>query len=110
MASAVVAVLENDADVRQVLADALQFAGFAVLAPANLDASLPEPPRVTLLDTWALPPARLARLQAQWRHTPIIALVDQVADAAQVPAAAILVKPFDVNTMLALVREYTGLN
>jgi len=40
----------------------------------------------------------------------VIALVDQVADAAHVPAAAILGKPFDLDDLFALVRQHAGPN
>ena len=103
-------VIEDDPFAREVIAAALEDAGFAPLlaadAPAGLDAFRAHPARVGL---GVVTPGALPALRALAPDLPVV-LVCGPADRPPVPAdarTAHLQKPFHPDALLALVRKLT---
>lgn len=109
-------VVEDDAAIRQLVTELLTESGYRVTAAANghegLERAAAAPPDLILLDklmpdsdgtTFATGYAKTAGPRA-----PIVALCaahDGPAWAAQIGAASYLIKPFDIETLLDVVRE-----
>ena len=99
---------------RQACARYLVHFHFDVLEAANGDEALAaitsHPPHVVLTD-WMLPAMPASRL-SQWlgeswrtRDIPLIVLADDAESASSHVAAAVLVKPFSMATMIAEIRR-----
>jgi CheY-like chemotaxis protein len=108
-------VVEDDDDIREVVASFLQDAGYTVAAAANGAVALEmverNPPLAILLDMkmpimdgWEF--ARKYRSQPL-TPAPIIVMTaahDAVARASQVQAVGVLGKPFDLDDLLSIVK------
>lgn len=115
MARAMVLVVERDAAIRDLLRDALEVAGYAVLADAGDGAAWPARtrPDLILLDAdltgagGILPAVRL-RLQAA--QIPVVAMTT-APPGARPPLAvdAWLAKPFRLADLYAAAEHWTGL-
>jgi two-component system chemotaxis response regulator CheY len=117
--AAVVLVVEDDAATRALLRDVLEGAGYAVREAADgaagLRAARAARPALVLLDLylpgtdgWAF---AAAYRRASAPRAPIVVLTadpDAEAHAAALGAAGHLGKPFDLDTLLALVRRLTA--
>jgi two-component system, chemotaxis family, chemotaxis protein CheY len=118
-AAPVVLVVEDDAATRALLRDVLEDAGYAVRVAADgaagLRAARAVRPALVLLDLrlpgtdgWAF---AAAYRRAPAPRAPVVVLtadVDAAAYAAGLGAAGHLLKPFDLDELLALVRRLTA--
>jgi DNA-binding response OmpR family regulator len=119
--ASVVLVVEDDAATRALLREVLEEAGYAVREAADGAAGLrlartTRPALILLdlrlpyLDGRALAAAH--RAQPEPRAPVLVVTADAVAlrdaTAAEVGAAAVLGKPFDLGALLALVRRLTA--
>jgi two-component system response regulator MprA len=115
-----VLVAEDDAEIRQALADMLEYSGYETRAVANgaealallafwrpdaivLDMRMPEMDGPTFLDRLHARPGDAA--------IPIVllsALRDLEARAAGLPVAVVVAKPFDVDDLLSALESAWG--
>ena len=114
--SALVLVVDDDADVRLVVQWALEDAGFSVATAANADAALEHAstsqPGVVVLD-FGLPDADGAAVAGRLRSTcgatlPIVLITADgraAEKAARVGAYTYLHKPFEDDALIAAVRR-----
>jgi DNA-binding response OmpR family regulator len=114
MESTLILIVDDDPDLRAVLAESLAFAGFRVVTAENgiegLNAIARERPSLVLLDVH-MPLlggfGLAAELARRGLEIPIIAMTtDGNADlyAQQMGAVASINKPFDINRLLASVQ------
>ena len=105
-------IAEDDGEIRQALADMLDFAGYAVRAAANgvealavLDDWRPDAILLDVLMPEMDAPAFLAELRARGQADIPILLISALRDlaerAASLPVAGSIAKPFDVDELLA---------
>jgi two-component system response regulator RpaA len=108
-------VVDDDADTREVLASALEHAGYFVTTAADgieaqqlLDAAVPD---AIVLDLW-LPrldgAALLARLRGRAQHAQLPVVVVTAAPVSaevRLGANVVLAKPFDLETLVAALRD-----
>jgi two-component system, chemotaxis family, chemotaxis protein CheY len=114
-----VLVVEDDQPTRELLRTVLEEAGYAVREAADGAAALKAiraaPPALVLLDLH-LPRTDGWAFASDYRWEPgprapiviVTADVDAEAYAAALGAAAHLVKPFDLDELLVVVRRVTG--
>jgi CheY-like chemotaxis protein len=116
-----VLLVEDDADVRDEIAAALERGGYRVVAAAHgLDAlellhASPVPPALILLD-WMMPVMDgmefLSHVASDPQYTSIpIVVVSAVAKLARIPSlcvAAVMAKPVRVRTLLDVVDRLCG--
>ena len=112
-------VVEDDADIRALVADVLTGAGHAVAAAPDGRAALAlaaaRPPDLILLDMH-MPAVDGWEFARRYRagpppHAPIVVLTATThasRRAAEVGAAGFLGKPFDVGQLVALVERYAA--
>jgi CheY-like chemotaxis protein len=113
-------IVEDDASLRDLLATILEDEGYAVRSAANgrdgLDALADEPPELIVLDMQmpVLDGQGFRAVQMahpDWRHIPVIIVSATRAFLAEdetIGAKAVLEKPFNVDQLLALVRQWIG--
>ncbi|HEX8969770.1 MAG TPA: response regulator [Chloroflexota bacterium] len=110
-------VVDDDEAIRQIVRLCLSEEGYEVIEAPNGEAAFekleesPAPPSLILLDLrmpvmdgWEF--ARRYQLTAE-PHAPIVAFVaafDAARDCADLPTAAIINKPFDLDDLLRAVR------
>lgn len=115
-------VVEDEPSVRDVIAEILEDAGYAVVAARDgeeaLRAAQQAPPSLVLLDLllpqidgFAL--ARRLKAHPSTRYVPIIAISalgspNDRGDALRSGCDAFIAKPFDLADLLAMVRRYIG--
>lgn len=113
-ARATVLVVERDVGIRELLQEALEIAGYGVVADAGDGATWPPParPDLILLDVsgWEvggiLP---VLRLRAAAAGTPVVAMTTALAHARPpVVADAWLAKPFRLAELYAAVEHWAG--
>jgi CheY-like chemotaxis protein len=114
--SALVLVVDDEADLRELLSEALEDAGYAVAVAENGDAALRaaerEHPALVLTDC-TMPgldgPALVRRLRAQpaTRHIPVVAMSATRASREQVGDVPFILKPFDVDELLRVIARQT---
>jgi two-component system response regulator FlrC len=116
-ASRHVLVAEDDAALRDALADTLRFAGFRVTAVANGAAALAaletEVPGLLLTDVQMAPldgHELLVRVRARWPEVPVVLItaygtIERAVDAMRDGAVDYLVKPFDADALISLVHR-----
>jgi CheY-like chemotaxis protein len=109
-------VVEDDDDIREVVASFLQDAGYTVAAAANGAVALEmverDPPLAILLDM-KMPIMDGWEFARQYRDQPIppapiivmTAAHDAAARGSQVNAVGVLGKPFDLDDLLAIVKR-----
>ncbi len=112
-----VLVAEDDAALRDALADTLRFAGFRVTAVADGSAALAaleaEPPGLLLTDVQMGPVdghELLLRTRARWPEVPVVLItaygsIERAVGAMRDGAADYLVKPFDADALISLVQR-----
>ena len=113
-------VVEDDAALRDLLATILEDAGYQVRSTANgrdaLDALADERPELIVLDM-QMPVLDGQGFRAaqtahpDWRRIPVIIVSATrafLAEEETLGASAVLEKPFNVEHLLALVREWVG--
>ena len=112
---ATVLLVEDNPDVRDMMALALQFAGHRVMAASNgkdaLKVLRAARPCVILLDLmmpimdgWQFCAAR--EQDGELRKVPLIVISALTDVSARIPASAHLSKPVDIDRMLELVDSY----
>ena len=109
-------IVEDDSTIRSVLADLFAFEGYGVATAANGREALAIVERSTIdvlltdlampvMDGWVL--GRM--LRARGSRIPIIVMTatarDLAEEARELDAAAYLVKPFDLGTVVAVVAQ-----
>jgi DNA-binding NtrC family response regulator len=108
----VVLVIENDEAIRSTLLEGLQDAGLAVEAADAADASIDWwDGDVIVTDTFASPycteevVAYLKRLRSRFAAGLVVltAHAGAVVDAAQLPADAVVMKPYDLDDLIAVI-------
>jgi len=106
-------VVDDDQEIREMIAEALALDGYRVISASNgkiaLEQAREEPPDLIVLDLMMPVMNGWEFLEAQ-REDPDLAPVPVIVDTAfpetQLDgAAAILQKPFDVDTLLATVAR-----
>ena len=116
-----VAVVDDDRDVRQALSDALIAAGFAVqLAPhalklvSTLEVDRPAVIVLDVVNSWidGLGLCRALKRNPEYREIPIVIVSgksepDSIRAAFQVGAAAYFLKPLDLTALIARVVDLT---
>jgi CheY-like chemotaxis protein len=113
-------VVEDDAGIRQTIAECLEFEGYAVRQAASGDAALEELargglPSLIFLDV-VMPGLNGREILARLRAEPETAGVPVVVMTAAVPAltgpidgaAALLSKPFDLSELLDVTARFCG--
>lgn len=118
----VVLIVERDGLLRWALYETLTDAGFRVLAaPSSVcaEAWLPQIAQDLSLalvdhDAWPLTPPVRAVLQARWPSLPIVVMLHDEhpsleAQTRALGATDVLVKPFDLPDLVALVERLTNL-
>jgi DNA-binding response OmpR family regulator len=109
-------VVEDDAAIQEFLDVLLRFEGYAVELAHNgqdaLDLLEQSPADIVLLDFW-MPvmdgPACLAQIRARKIPTRVVlmsGIPDMTSQAAILPIDGILVKPFDLDAVLAVVQAH----
>ena len=110
-------VAEDDASLRDALADTLAFAGFRVTAVADGQAALRalerEPPALLLSDVQMAPldgHELLRRVRGRWPSLPVVLItahgtIARAVAAMRDGAVDYLVKPFDADSLVSLVRR-----
>ena len=110
-------VAEDDASLRDALADTLSFAGFRVTAVANGQAALSaleqESPALLLSDVQMTPVdghELLRRVRGRWPTLPVVLItahgtIARAVAAMRDGAVDYLVKPFDADSLVSLVRR-----
>ncbi|HEX7623858.1 MAG TPA: response regulator [Anaeromyxobacteraceae bacterium] len=109
-------IVDDDRDIREGLADILGLAGYLVRTAANGKVALEEAqeswPDLIILDLMMPVMNGWKFLEAQRRHprlASIPVIVASASTASQVEGAAVLLrKPFDVDTLLAIVARICG--
>jgi DNA-binding NtrC family response regulator len=114
---AAVLVVDDDPSIREVLGELLTGEGFDVRVADGLDAAsavlASEPCELVVSDLLRQPsipqPDAVGKLRATYGETPTI-LLTAYAEAKdwqldEIGMAAVLIKPFDVGVLLALVRQ-----
>lgn len=117
----VVLVVERDGLLRWALYETLTQAGFRVLAASNSICAeawlhqIEQDLSLALVDdeAWPLTPAVRAILQARWPTLPAVVMLNgerptPEAATREQGAADVLVKPFDLPDLVALVERLTG--
>jgi DNA-binding NtrC family response regulator len=109
-----VAIIESDAEIRDLLSQILDNAGHDVVAAGSADALEPSwRGEVIVTDTFATPyesssAARyVSSLRDRW-HVPVIVLTGHSAakeDEAMLGADAVLEKPFDLDKLVGAVSQ-----
>jgi DNA-binding response OmpR family regulator len=117
-----VLVADDNADIRDLLATRLGTRGFNVTLAADgqeaLQAALADPPDIALLD-WVMPVIQGHELCVKLKTDPRTAAVPVVMLTARgekedrllgrdLGADAYLVKPFDIDELVATIRRLTG--
>ena len=112
-----VLVAEDDAELREAIADTLRFAGLRVTAVADGSAALAslerELPALLLSDVQMEPldgHALLARVRARWPELPVVLItaygtIERAVAAMRDGAADYLVKPFEARALIDLVQR-----
>lgn len=115
-------LIEDNADARRLLRDALEAAGYDVYAVADgeagIQAQIRAPADVVVTDLF-MPNKEgletIAELRKRMPHTKIIAIsggsrlrgaqIDHLATAREIGADAVLKKPFDPAQLIAIVQQ-----
>lgn len=111
-----IAVVDDDPDVRRLVATALDGAGYDVIEAADGEEALrlveDHPPRLLLLDI-GMPnldgPALVHELRSRLRELPVVVMTGRPhpeREADRCNAVASLAKPFDVERLVGLVRRF----
>jgi two-component system chemotaxis response regulator CheY len=109
-------VVDDDAEIRSVVGEILDYAGYLVISAANgraaLDLVRTHRPdlilldmRMPIMDGWAF----ASELAQQKLNVPVVVMTaarDAAASAAQIGASASLAKPFDLDQVLAVVGRF----
>ena len=104
-------VVEDDADVRALLAEVLAGEGFAVRAAADglaaLEAAAAEPPDLVVTDLYMPRLDGLAMIDRLWTGRPGLPVLVVSAGLRVRPPAGVpfLAKPFDVDRLLTTVGD-----
>ncbi|HEX3384882.1 MAG TPA: response regulator [Mucilaginibacter sp.] len=109
-------IIENDADIRDIITYVLEDEGFSVASiasPESLDAVVHHQPDLVLIDEWVSghPGHRLCQRIKQFHrlmHVPVIILstaIDIEKIALECQADGYLPKPFDLTTLVETVQE-----
>jgi CheY-like chemotaxis protein len=111
-------IVEDDEEIRSLLADILVDQGYVVATAPDGDVALARvgqcPPDLILLD-YQMPRCNgptfsAAYRQLPGRHAPIVLLTAAAsahARAAEIGADAFVAKPFDLDRLLTVVERYT---
>jgi len=118
MAAGPILIVDDDAPIRQLVADALALDGYPSVTaynPATLAAALTQRPVLVFLDLMMpdLDPADVVAHVKAVGHRPAIPIVLMIARASYEPWPDIayddtLRKPFDLDTLLATVLTWIG--
>ncbi len=111
-----VLIVQPDDALRDLLVLALLDDGYLPVAVASVAAALDEvrrtPPVAVVLDTWPLvhhPNGETAAAQALSEESvPIVTLGDWPGEVERLGAAAHLIKPFDLDDLLAALAQFTA--
>jgi CheY-like chemotaxis protein len=103
-------IADDDDDIRRILADVLDFEGFEVVEATNgveaLERLAEYPDFVAILSDWKMPkldgPGLLKELGRRW---PALASRIVFLSGAAIPDAPVLIKPFNLDEVLRVVRE-----
>jgi DNA-binding NtrC family response regulator len=117
----VVLIVERDALLRWALYETLTSAGFRVLAAPGSECAeawlkqIDQDLSLALVDddAWPLSPSARAILQARWPALPMVVMLHGEnpaieAKTRELGASEVLVKPFDLPDLVALVERITG--